>query len=319
LFALFARSSVSSGKQRERDVTNKKSTLSLIFTFVFSILINTSNALSITFEDYEKVLEGSQKIEIEGESPGDGKELEAYLYKPKGKGPFPALIALHGAGGIFPYQLWWAKEISKKGYVVLFIDHYCTRHHLCEVESDDEDQARGEIMRNWQEVSPRQRVFDAVAGYNWLTSESYIKNKKIGLIGWSWGGSSALFAQKIARRLSLPNGGFKATIAFYPNLKYVLDKPQWSRTGPIEQPTLILYGKADILESAQAYETLLSAGYSGDIRVVGFDEAFRKFDELGPYREKHHPAVGDFGKAFQKKAFDMSRREIEKFLSQHFQ
>ena len=95
----------------------------------------------------ETVLEGSQKIEIEGISPGDGKALEAYLYKPKGKGPFPALIALHGAGGIFPYQLWWAKEISKNGYVVLFIDHYCTRDLLCGVKSDEEDPARGEIMR----------------------------------------------------------------------------------------------------------------------------------------------------------------------------
>ena len=224
---------------------------------------------------------------------------------------------MHGAGGIFPYQLWWAKEISKNGYVVLFIDHYCTRDLLCEVKSDDEDPARGEIMRNWQEVSPRQRVLDAVAGYSWLSGETYIKTKKIGLMGWSWGGSSALFAQKIARRLSLPNVGFKATIAFYPNLKYLLDKPQWSRTGPIEQPALILYGKADTLESEQAYETLLSAGYSEDIRVVGFDEAYRKFDELGPYRGKHHPSVGDFGKAFQQKAFDISIREIERFLSQH--
>jgi len=126
-----------------------------------------------------------------------------------------------------------------------------------------------------------------------------------------------LFAQKIARRLSLPNGGFKATIAFYPNLKYVVDKPQWSRTGPIEQPTLILYGKADTLESEGAYETLLSAGYSGDIRVVGFEGAYRKFDELGPYREKHHPSVGNFPKAFQQKAFDISVKEVGQFLSQN--
>lgn len=298
-------------------MTNKQTAISIIVACIFSIMANLNTALAVTYEDYDKVLKGSEKIKIEGVSSGDGKELEAYLYKPKGKGPFPALIALHGAGGIFPYQLWWAKEISRKGYAVLFIDHYCTRDLLCEVETDDEDQARGEIMRNWQEVDPRQRVMDAVAGYSWLSSEPYIKNKKIGLVGWSWGGSSALFAQKLARRLSLPNGGFKATIAFYPNLKYVVDKPQWSRTGPIEQPTLILYGKADTFESEGAYETLLSAGYSGDIRVVGFEGAYRKFDELGPYREKYHPSVGYFPKAFQQKAFDISVKEVGKFLSQN--
>ncbi len=298
-------------------MTNKQTALSIILACILGVAVSFNHALAVSYQEYAEVLKSSQKVSIQGISRGDGKELDAYLYKPKGDGPYPAVIALHGAGGIFPYQLWWAKEISKKGYTVLFVDHYCTRGHLCEVESDDDDQARGEIMRNWQYVSPRQRVMDAVAAYRWLSSKPYVQNDKIGLIGWSWGGSSALFALKIARRTSLPNGGFKATIAFYPNLKYVVDKPMWGRTGPIEQPTLILYGKKDTLESEEAYETLLSEGHSGDIRVVGFEGAYRKFDELGSYREKYHPTVGNFPKAFQQKAFDLSVQEIGKFLSQN--
>ena len=301
------------------NMSTKQIVVSIILACIYGVVFNLNAAFAVSYQDYEKALKGSQKIKIQGVSQGDGKELDAYLYKPKGDGPYPAVIALHGAGGVFPYQLWWAKEISKLGYTVLFIDHYCTRGHLCEVESDDTDRARGEIMRNWQYVSLRQRVLDAAAAYRWLSKRSYIKNDKIGLIGWSWGGASALVAQKVARRLSLPNGGFKATIAFYPNLKHMIDKPQWSRAGPIEQPTLILYGKADTLESEEAYETLLSAGYSGDIRVVGFEGAYKKFDELGSYREKYHPSVGNFPKAFQQKAFDISVQEIAKFLSQNLQ
>ena len=121
----------------------------------------------------------------------------------------------------------------------------------------------------------------------------------------------------MARRLSLPNGGFKATISFYPNLKYVLDKPQWSRSGPIEQPILILYGKSDTIESKDAYDELLSAGYSADIKVIGFEGAYRKFDELGGFREKFHPSVGNFPKAFQKNAFETSVKEIKSFLSKN--
>tara|TARA_Y100001934_G_scaffold85749_1_gene106504 strand:+ start:169 stop:1071 length:903 start_codon:yes stop_codon:yes gene_type:complete len=298
-------------------MTNKRTAISIILACILGVAMTFNHALAVSYQEYAEVLKGSQKVSIQGISGGDGKELDAYLYKPKGDGPYPAVIALHGAGGIFPYQLWWAKEISKKGYTVLFIDHYCTRGLLCEVESGDDDQARGQIMRNWQYVSPRQRVMDAVAAYRWLSRKTYVQNDKIGLIGWSWGASSALFALKTARRTSLPNGGFKATIAFYPNLKYVLDKPAWGRSGPIEQPTLILYGKKDTLESEEAYETLLSEGHSGDIRVVGFEGAYRKFDELGGYREKYHPAVGNFPKAFQQKAFDLSVQEIGKFLSKN--
>lgn len=294
--------------------------LKLFIIFITCILCTTlisNRSSAVTFEDYNKSLQGSEKIRLNGISRGDGKDLEGYLYKPAGDGPYPALVALHGAGGIFPYQLWWAKEISKKGYVVLFVDHYCTRGLLCEVESGDSDMNRGSVMRNWQAVSPRQRVMDAVAAYRWLTSKRYIKKESIGLIGWSWGGSSALFAQKLARRLPLPNGGFKAAIAFYPNLKHVIDKPQWTRTGPIQRSTLILYGKADALESQEAYERLLSERHPGQITVVGFEGAYRKFDELGDFREKFHPSIGHFPKAFQKEAFEASLMEIDKFLSEN--
>ena len=281
------------------------------------IILSLNTANGVTYKDYDQALIKNQKIKIEGLSHGDGKELDALLFKPKGKESYPALVALHGAGGIFPYQLWWAHEIAKQGYVVLFVDHYCTREHLCDHASDDTDKNRGEAMRHWRDVSPRQRVLDAAAAYMWLSKKTYVKGSKIGIIGWSWGGASALFAQKIADRMSLPKGGFKATIAFYPNLKYLIERPEWTRTGPIKQPTLILYGKADKLESSEAYQKLLSSGYPASIKVIGFAGAYKKFDELGPDREKYHPSVGYFSKGFQQKALDVSVSEVRDFLEEN--
>ena len=295
-------------------------TTSFLFAiFVCGVMIsaNLNFANAVTFKDYDDAVTAGKKLVVKGAPRGDGEDLDALLFKPVNAGPYPALIALHGAGGIFPYQLWWAREISKLGYVVLFIDHYCTRGYLCEHASDDTDQRRGTIMRNWQQVDPKQRVMDAIAGYIWLSNKNYVKKDKIGLIGWSWGGSSAMFAQKLARRLSLPNGGFKATISFYPNLKYVIDKPQWERTGPIEQPLLILYGKDDILESDEAYKVLQSSGFPAPIKIFGFEGAYRKFDELGDYRTKYHPAIGDFPKAFDKKSFERSVTEVKNFLTEY--
>jgi len=291
----------------------------LVIIFVHGVLIAThlNFANAVTFKDYDNAVSVGKKIVLKGIPQGDGKDLDALLFRPVSAGPYPALVALHGAGGIFPYQLWWARELSKNGYVILFIDHYCTRGHLCEHASDDNDRRRGAIMRDWQQVSPRQRVIDAMAGYMWLSKENYVKKEKIGLIGWSWGGSSAIFAQKVSKRISLPNGGFKATISFYPNLKYVLDKPQWKRTGPIEQPLLILYGKSDTLESEEAYEKLQSSGFPAPIKILAFDGAYRKFDELGNYREKYHPSIGIFPKAFHPKALERSVIEIKYFLSKY--
>ena len=56
-------------------------------------------------------------------------------------------------------------------------------------------------MRDWQQVSIKQRLFDAMGAYHYLSSQSYIKPSQIGLIGWSFGGSTALFAQKLAEKI----------------------------------------------------------------------------------------------------------------------
>ncbi len=282
------------------------------YTFLF-------DAHAVTYEDYQAAVADNNKVTIKGLSHGDGEDLDARLYKPAGEGPFPALIALHGAGGIFPYQLWWAKEISNNGFVVLFIDHYCTREYLCVHHTDDSDPRRGEIMRSWQSVSPRQRVMDAAAGYRFLTSKAYVKKEQIGLIGWSWGGSSALYVHKISERLNLPNGGFKGTIAFYPNLQYVMPRREWKHTGLVTQPTIIFYGKDDTLESEESYQELMKEEHPGPITVVGYDGAVRKFDELGNLRTKHHPSVGEFDKAFHRTSFEDSVKRINEFLAKNFQ
>ena len=104
----------------------------------------------------------------------------------------------------------------------------------------------------------------------------------------------------------------KCLVHAYQNLN-----PEWTRTGPIKQPTLILYGKADKLESSEAYQKLLSSGYPASIKVIGFAGAYKKFDELGPDREKYHPSVGYFSKGFQQKALDVSVSEVRDFLEEN--
>lgn len=297
--------------------------LLLTIFLLFSIITisdhgNTARANQITWDNYITAVNAGQEVKIKGFSHGDDVDLTGRIYTPEGSGPYPALIALHGAGGIFPYQLWWANWISKKGFVVLFIDSYCTRGYLCEHFTGDKDSNRGKIMRKWDKVSIKQRIFDAAAGYQFLLDNSMVKKDSIGLIGWSWGGTTALFAQKISKRLNLPEGGFKGTIAFYPNLVHVEKKRQWKGSGKINQPTLVLYGKLDVLESVNSYKRFLKKKHPGPITIIGYEGAVRKFDELGPHRLKNHPRVGSFPKAFHKKSFENSLDVLAKFLKNNF-
>jgi len=64
---------------------NKLNAIPIILTCIFAVIANSSTAIAVSFQEYDKALEGSQKIQIEGISRGDGKELDAYT-NPKVKG-----------------------------------------------------------------------------------------------------------------------------------------------------------------------------------------------------------------------------------------
>ena len=284
----------------------------VLFVFFFNFVIFPS--YGVTFKDYEKVLQGAKEVSFSPVRSGSGEKISGLLYTPSGKGPFPAVVALHGAGGIFPYQLWWAKSISKLGYVVLFVDHYCERKILCNRMTDDSDRERGDVMNDWQQVSPRQRMMDALGAGKFLVKKKNVLKNKLGLIGWSWGGTVSLYLQRYKKRMSLPFDGFMATVAFYPNLKWVLEKRTWQGGDYIKEKTLILYGLSDELESKESYDSLLEEEGKDFLEIVGYPDSFRKFDELGGYREKYHPSVGDFAKEFNKKAFEDSLLKVTAFF-----
>ena len=79
----------------------------------------------------------------------DGSNIDGLMYKPDGNGPFNAIVMLHGAGGIFPYQLEWADRLHQEGHVVLFADSYCKRKLLCDHDSSDNDPKRRKAVNQW--------------------------------------------------------------------------------------------------------------------------------------------------------------------------
>lgn len=59
--------------------------------------------------------------------------LTAQLYTPKGPGPFPALVLLHGCGGLGPNMFAWAEWLRAEGYAALVLDSFGGRgiRRLC--------------------------------------------------------------------------------------------------------------------------------------------------------------------------------------------
>ncbi len=250
----------------------------------------------------------------------DGKEIDGLIYKPDGNGPFEAVVMLHGAGGIFPYQLDWARQLRDEGYVVLYVDSYCKRKLLCEHDSPDNDPKRRKAVNRWKEITPQQRAADAFGAFEYLLQQNFVNKDKISLMGFSWGATSGMMSidPRMKKIFSPARGGFHSLVAMYPNSKYWTGMRTLRRIADVNItiPTLMLAGEKDEAESIDVYKELqqLAEKNMYPLTVILYPDSYRKFDEK---REKHSVTVNNvtLTKAYNKNAHEDSIKQVFSFLS----
>src|ERR1043166_946135 len=122
------------------------------------------------------------------EIPQGSVKLKSFLYRPAGDGPFPAVVALHGCGGLAgrsgPVAVRyrdWGERLVADGFAVLFPDSFGSRGlaSLCSI--------RERSVR-----TARERVADALAARHWLQSQGWVVPNRVSLLGWQNGGGAAL-------------------------------------------------------------------------------------------------------------------------------
>jgi dienelactone hydrolase len=185
------------------------------------------------------------------------KKLLGYLAKPDGAGPFPAVVVLHGCTGFFAGTSIVADRLSSWGYVALAVDSLRPR---------DRDNACNSGSRD--------QPLDAYAGLNYLAAQSFVDPDRIGALGFSMGGGSALTAvERGVIEEAFPRK-FRAVIAYY---------PLCATKSNLTAPTLILIGALDDWTPAQACQELAKgAGNNGAaIDLVVYPNAYHGFDLPG--------------------------------------
>ena len=108
--------------------------------------------------------------------------VQAVLYTPSGKGPFPALIVIHEWWGLNDWVKEQASKLSDQGYVALAVDLYRGK------VATTPDMAH-EIMRGVPEDRAKR---DLHAAFEFLASQPNVKKDRIGAIGWCMGGGYSL-------------------------------------------------------------------------------------------------------------------------------
>lgn len=201
--------------------------------------------------------------------------LSAYLFPAPGEGRHPAMVFLHGCGGLYnragrieSREREWARRLNDAGITVLMVDSLGSRDH-------------GEMCAPAHFVAAiyRARAYDAYAALRYLQALPEVRADRVGVMGWSQGGGTLLNtirATSPARPASLPDGDFRAAVAFYPascNTK----RQGGSWASPV--PLLALIGARDVwtpLAPCQALMNSLAEGTEASLQA--YPNAYHDFD-----------------------------------------
>lgn len=214
------------------------------------------------------------------------------LVKPKGKGPFPAIVLQHGCDGVQDGYRWVANKLVGWGYVVLLVDSFTSR-------GAGEGPGKGVCALPFSEwIGAVHRAQDAYRGLAYLRGLDFVAGDRVGLLGYSNGGVSALEASAASalgtpRNLKFAGGPFAAVLAIYPECgqRYgawrVVREDETKLVGiefygtyrPL-QPLLIITGERDDWTPAEFCKKMVEMSGNSDLQLIVYPGAHHAFDTV---------------------------------------
>jgi len=135
---------------------------------------------------------------LERDAAGRNVALRGFLLLPRiaqPPGGYPAVIALHGCGGVYSTRKGRERELADRlqlradlylaeGFAVLFPDSFGSRgvREVCTIRVGE------------RTISSMRRRLDALAALDYLAHRPDIAPDRVALLGWSHGGSTVLHA-----------------------------------------------------------------------------------------------------------------------------
>jgi dienelactone hydrolase len=203
-----------------------------------------------------------------------GPQISAWLIKPSGDGPFPAIVLAHSCAGRSSHTDAWGTRLVKWGYVVLAPDSFNPR-------------GTNAVCTTPNVVTPNMRVSDIAGALDFLATRPEVIKDRIGLIGHSHGGSTTM--RSLQKSFDLKARGLRGGVAYYPGCASALN-------AGIDLPVLILIGDKDDWASADACRRL-KPDRPELVEIVYYPDAYHSFDAQardrtvpGAHGKSHHLA-----------------------------
>ena len=192
--------------------------------------------------------------------------------------PAPAMVLMHGCGGQFDRDghlaeryTGLAARLNRMGVHVLVLDSFTSRgvKEIC-------TQVVGK-----RPINQQQRRRDALGALRWLSEQPQVDKTRLGLLGWSNGGSTVLAALNL-RQAEVAAAGLRPSlaVAYYPGCEAELQ-----RGFEPSAPLLLLLGESDDWTPAGPCKALAHQAKSGPlVEWEAYEGAFHGFDGTAPVR-----------------------------------
>ena len=182
--------------------------------------------------------------------------------------PCPAVIAIHGSAGLRGNHHDHIVNLLEAGIAVFRIHSFEARGLISIIE----DQMR---------VTLATMITDSFRALSMLTQHPDIDPNKIGIMGWSLGGSTSFYSawSPIVKALTLGDEKFSAHLPLYPGTHIKPEINEWT-----DAPMKILCGDADDYTPTSLVKNILEymKPAKSNIDLITYPDAHHSFDSIDP-------------------------------------
>ena len=237
--------------------------LSLFFSIVLP-QITSADTARLEIYSIETLTLTDQQFLL-GAKDGTPARIGAELRLPAGTGRVPAVVLIHGSGGVGANVDAWAQALNAMGIAALILDTFTGR-------------GISQTITDQSQLSSFSMIVDAYKGLELLSRHPRIDPTRIAVMGFSKGGFASLYSsmKRFQRLWGTPGLEFAAYISFYTRC----DAPLLEDENVSDRPIRLFHGSADDyvpVEPTRRYvDRLKHAGK--DIQLTVYDGARHAFD-----------------------------------------
>jgi dienelactone hydrolase len=212
------------------------------------------------------------------------------LEKPKGAGPFPAVMMVPGCSG-FEFGKEHYNSVQKRlvelGFVTLRVDYLASRN----------------VSSCANAVSAEEVAADIGIAAGYLKEQTFAKKDSLNVLGWSYGAAGAL--QALGRAYNREPVKVDAVVAYYPYCDAV--QQRWDS----EAPVLVLVGMLDNVAPERNCTRFFSGLPDERLTIRSYKDTYHGFDDFKLPAEMQY-SFGTLG--YNKAAAESAWMEVTNFL-----